>query len=145
MTLYVLDTSAILAVLYDEPGAERVTALLRPPPGEMVHEPTGAADEVELPLLPFMALMELEYLTRRRVGAGEAHRALQLVQAWPVAIAESDTDWRHEAARVKASTPLSVADAWIGALALLHEAILVHKDPEYDAVEGLLAERLPYR
>jgi hypothetical protein len=24
-------------------------------------------------------------------------------------------------------------------------AVLVHKDPEYDAVEGLLAERLPLR
>ena len=69
---------------------------------------------------------------------------LQLVRAWPVVLAESDADWRHEAARVKASTSLSVADAWIGALALLHGAILVHKDPEYDAVDGLLAERLPY-
>jgi predicted nucleic acid-binding protein len=145
LTLYVLDTSAILAVLYEESGAERVMALLGPPAAEMeLHEPTDAADDVELPLLPFMALMELEYLTRRRVGAGEAYRALQLVQAWPVVLAESDAAWRHEAARVKASTSLSVADAWIGALALLHEAVLVHKDPEYDALEGLLAERLPY-
>lgn len=141
MTDFVLDTSAVLAVLADEPGAERVTTLLRSTEIE-----AGAGERVERPiLLPFMALMELEYLTRRRVGPAEARRALQLVQSWPVTVVESSIPWRHEAARVKASTPLSVADAWICSLALLHNAVLVHKDPEYDAVEGLLAERLPFR
>ena len=139
MTDFVLDTSAVLAVLADEPGAERVTALLRSTEAE-----AGERSERQI-LLPFMALMELEYLTRRRVGPADARRTLQLVQSWPVTVVESSIPWRHEAARVKASTPLSVADAWICSLALLHDAVLVHKDPEYDAVEGLLAERLPFR
>jgi predicted nucleic acid-binding protein len=47
------------------------------------------------------------------------------------------------AAEVKSRGGLSVADAWIASLALLHDAELVHKDPEFDAVEGLRAHRLP--
>lgn len=144
MTVYVLDTSAILAMLADEPGADRVSSLLQPPGGEVLHEATGDEDGDSC-LVPFLALMELEYLARRRLGEAEAWRLLQLVQSWPVEVVESEPGWRHEAARVKATTSLSVADAWIASLALLHDAILVHKDPEYDAVEGLLAERLPYR
>ena len=140
MTLFVLDTSAILAVLSDEPGAERVTDLL----SESARAAEAALDG-DRALLPFMALMELEYLTRRRFGAEEARRVLQLVRSWPVVLVDSDARWRHEAARVKSSTPLSVADAWISSLALLHDAILVHKDPELDAVDGLRAERLPFK
>jgi predicted nucleic acid-binding protein len=143
LTVYVLDTSAILAMLADEPGAERVSALLQPSAGDVLHE--AGDEEVDGCLLPFLALMELEYLARRRLGEAEASRLLQLVQSWPAEVVESESAWRHEAARVKATTPLSVADAWIASLALLHDAVLVHKDPEYDAVDGLLAERLPYR
>ena len=59
--------------------------------------------------------------------------------------------WIHEseqllnkAAEVKALHRLSLADAWIAACALLHDAELVHKDPEFDAVaaQQLL---LPYK
>jgi predicted nucleic acid-binding protein len=60
--------------------------------------------------------------------------------------------WVHEspellqrAAAVKASHPLSVADAWIAASALELDATLVHKDPEFESVPGLLEERLPYK
>lgn len=140
MTLYVLDTSAVLAFLADEPGAERVAELLQAAPPDAGAEPLASRV-----LLPFMALMEVDYLTRRRIGPAEARRVLQLVRSWPATIVESDVRWRHEAARIKSTSSLSVADAWICSLALLHDAALVHKDPEYDDVEGLRAERLPYR
>ena len=35
------------------------------------------------------------------------------------------------AAELKATYPLSLADAWIAACARLHGALLVHKDPEF--------------
>ena len=47
-----------------------------------------------------------------------------------------------EAARVKASGQLSLADAWMAALALLHDAQLVHTDPEFDNVAGLRSVKL---
>jgi len=46
---------------------------------------------------------------------------------------------------VKAKTSLSVADAWIASLALLHQAELVHKDPEFESVPDLPMTKLPYK
>jgi predicted nucleic acid-binding protein len=47
---------------------------------------------------------------------------------------------------LKARHPISIADALIAAYALQLDAILVHKDPEYDALAGTLRmEPLPYK
>jgi len=132
MSAFILDTSAILTVLNDEDGLETVISLLdRAREGEAVV------------YLPFMAFMELEYLTLRKASPEETHYLLALVKAWPVQEVESDEEWRHRAAEVKVKTPLSVADAWIAALALLHDAQLVHKDPEFEQVPGLPMLSLP--
>ncbi|MGC2166101.1 MAG: PIN domain-containing protein [Gallionella sp.] len=60
--------------------------------------------------------------------------------------------WSHQspallerAASVKATHPLSLADAWIAAAALQLDATLVHKDPEFENLPGLSEERLPYK
>lgn len=68
-----------------------------------------------------------------------------MIRAWPVELVESSERWRGEAARIKAEYPISLADAWIAALAILRFARLVHRDPEYDAIPDLLSERLPDR
>jgi len=128
---YVLDTSAVLAVLKEEPGYNRVV--------EIVAESEGG-EEV---LLPFMTLMETQYRLLRDLPAEEVLATVRLVEAWPVRVMESTPLWRQRAAEVKSRGGLSVADAWIASLALLHDAQLVHKDPEFDAVEGLRACRLP--
>jgi len=46
------------------------------------------------------------------------------------------------AAQIKASHALSLADAWIAATALHCGATLLHKDPEFQAIEGLVQEWL---
>jgi predicted nucleic acid-binding protein len=89
--------------------------------------------------------MELEYLSLRRRSQEETQKALTLVEAWPVEIRDSTEAWRHLATRVKASVPVSAADAWICSLALLVDAELVHKDPEYDTVPDLKRLPLPYK
>jgi len=132
MSRYILDTSAVLTVLNDEQGVETVLSILK----------TARSGDVQVHL-PFMALMELEYLSLRRHSQGETQRVLKLVEAWPVEIEHSTDEWGHAAARVKAASPVSVADAWICGLAHLLDAELVHKDPEYDAVPNLKALRLP--
>jgi predicted nucleic acid-binding protein len=41
---------------------------------------------------------------------------------------------------------ISLADAMIAAFAIQHSAVLVHKDPEYDALIGSVPmEALPYK
>jgi predicted nucleic acid-binding protein len=67
-----------------------------------------------------------------------------MLDAWPVESVESYLSWRRAAARVKAQGKVSFAAAWVAALALLRDAELVHKDPEFDAVTGLKTLRLPY-
>ncbi len=46
---------------------------------------------------------------------------------------------------IKATHPLSVADAWIAAVALQLKVTLVHKDPDFENLPELLQERLPYK
>jgi predicted nucleic acid-binding protein len=138
MAGYVLDTSAVLAVLFHEPGAERVLQIIE---GEQPALPTDLSPVS----LPFVALMEIEYWLIRRLSQSRTQAALLLLDNWPVQVEESTPAWRHEAARIKATTPLSLADSWIAALALTRGATLVHKDPEYDQLSSLLVERLPYK
>lgn len=142
---YVLDTSALLAVVQDEPGGLEVLEILAGGVAGEVHEP--AAEEPDRPpvFLPFIALMELEYKLRRRGGPYEAERQSAVIRAWPVELVESGPCWRHAAAQVKATYSLSLADAWIASLAILRSARLVHRDPELDAIEGLRSLRLPER
>ena len=134
MRVFVLDTSAILTLLNDEDGQEEVTSLLDQVPdgSAVIHS-------------PFMALMELEYLLLRKTSNEETQYLLALVQAWRLQKVESDETWGHLTAEVKAVTSLSVADAWIAALALLRDARLVHKDPEFEGVPGLQMLTLPYK
>jgi predicted nucleic acid-binding protein len=134
MATFVLDTSAILTVLNREDGLDTVIALL-----------DMAKDQQHDLYLPFMALMELEYLLMRRLSPEETMLILTMVAAWPVEIPRSTEEWRHHAAVVKSQTPLSVADAWIAALAILQHGELVHKDPEFERVPGLEMLKLPYK
>ena len=135
---YVLDTSAIMCVLFGEQGASQVMAILTAPQDQDQREES-------LVIVPFVALMETEYWLLRRLPAREVERTLLLVENWPVTIIESTEEWRHEAARIKAGNRLSLADAWIASLAILHGARLVYKEPEFDPVFGLESLRLPNR
>lgn len=145
MAGYVLDTSALLALVLEEPGAMEVLEILGSQVGGEIHEngPEGAGPPPVY--IPFVALMELEYRVMRLFGPYEAERRSAMIRHWPVEIVESNPRWRFQAARIKAHHRLSLADAWIAALAVLQDARLVHRDPELDAVEGLRSLRLPDR
>ena len=134
MAAYVLDSSAILCLLLDEQGAQDVLRLLH----EANHE-----DSPEV-LVPFIALMEVEYWLLRGLPAEQVAGIMLQLESWPVKVVESSPGWRHQAARVKADITLSVADAWIAALAIIHDAQLVHKDPEFNKIPGLKVLQLPY-
>ena len=128
---YVLDTSAILAVVLGEPEGRPVVQLLQ----------EARAGKATIGL-PFLALMESEYALIRRFTIEEVTASLLLVEGWPASIVESNEEWRHEAARVKAGGGLSLADAWMAALATLSNAQLVHKDKEFDKVSNLRTLKL---
>ncbi len=128
MAGYVLDTSAIMAVILREEGALDVRDVM-----------LGTARV----MVPFIAMMEIEYKLLR-IKPEVLEESLALINEWPVQTVESTYSWRREAARVKARGRLSFADAWVAALALVTDATLVHKDPEFEGVDGLKMLKLPY-
>lgn len=130
--VWVLDASAILAVPLEAEGAEQVVSLLR-----------GAAGQREARVLvPFTAMEEVALYLRRHVP-DEVDRVLALVEGWPVEIVESYPQWRHEAVRLQATFGVPPAVAWPAALALLHDAQLVHRDAAFDDLPGLTHIRIP--
>ena len=129
---YVLDTSAILAVLFSGEGAERVVDLLR----------AAAVNGRSQVLVPFTAMEELELYLLRRPSL-PADRVLTLVEDWAIEIVESYPQWRHEAVRLQATLNLPPSIAWASSLALLHNARLVYQDPAFDGVPGVKGIKLP--
>jgi predicted nucleic acid-binding protein len=88
--------------------------------------------------------MEVEYNSLREHPIKTVDNWLDELEIWPVRRIESNGRWGRTAAYVKSTFRLSLADAWVAALALLEDAELVHKDPEFDEVAGLKHLRLPY-
>ena len=130
---YLLDNSAVLTLIEDEPGADRVEALLRE---------RGAGV-----LLPFPVLLEATYISLREAGEAAAERRYVLMRHLPCTeLWEVDEPTLLTAARFKVEARVSLADALIAAYAARNDAILVHKDPEYEALDGqVMLEALPYK
>jgi predicted nucleic acid-binding protein len=128
---YVLDTSALLAFRSDEAGADKVEAILR-----------GASSRRSAVLLSFMTRMEVLYRLTASEDEDAARGVLRLLDATGVHWVSCEPEILEQAARLKATGGLSVADAWIAATALVHDAVLVHKDPEFTGIRTLRQERL---
>lgn len=128
---YLLDTSALLSFIEDEAGADRVEEVLRK----------------TTTMLPWPILMETYYITLREEGQAEADRRIALIKQLKVIILwDMDEATLLTAARLKAEHRVSLADAIIAAFAMRRDAVLMHKDPEFDALTGLLPmEALPYK
>ncbi len=110
---YLLDTSAILAYLLNEPAAGRVAAL---------H--TQAA-------LPFVSLAELYAALWLRRGQAKADEAVAAVRAWQLPWLWPTEETVLLAGRWRALYRLGLADSFIAALAFLSGATLVTTDPDF--------------
>ena len=128
---FIIDTSALLTLIEDEQGAERVDQIL----------------QTEHVWIPWLVLLEANYITRQECGEAEADRRYALIKQLPVTILwDVDEPTLLTAARLKASYRLSLADAVIAAFAIRMNAVLLHKDPEYEALAGQISsEVLPYK
>jgi len=127
----VLDTSACLAFLENEEGAEIVEAYL-----------LEARDGRSVLHGSFATLTEVEYIVTQERGRADAAEALGKMKAWPVGWHHTDDAMCGAAAKLKAANKLSFADAFIVAPAQWLDATLVHKDPEMDALGGAVKQRM---
>lgn len=127
---FILDTSALFTLIEDEEGADRVARVL----------------QMERVWLPWLVLLEVNYITRQECGEAEADRRYALLKQLPVTILwDMDEPTLLTAGRLKASHHLSLVDAVIAAFALRMKAVLLHKDPEYEALAGQISsEALPH-
>lgn len=128
---YLLDTSALLTLLEDEAGADRVEQVLK-------HAPT---------LICAVSLLEVRYITLQERTEAEADvRHALLKRSGATLVWEVDEPMVLKAVGLKAVHSLSLADALIAASAHRYGATLLHKDPEFDALpDGIKQERLPYK
>ena len=128
---FVLDTSALLALRSDEPGANRIEALLSQP----------KKNQCRL-FASFMSKMEVLYTVWRGEGEDAARHALRLMDSFAVQWVSCEPSILEIASQIKAHGGLSVADSWIGATAIAYDATLVHKDPEFEAFKEIPQEIL---
>lgn len=124
MSRYLLDTSALLALRDDESGAEEVAALLYDALEKGDSECFGC----------FITQMELFYRVWRDEGEIAGRLAYEQCRTLPIVWLFPDQPLLEKAAELKATLPLSLADAWIAAAAFSVDATLVHKDPELESV-----------
>ena len=129
--LFVLDTSALLALRGDEPGASRVSTLLK-----------EAAQQRCRLLVSFMTRMEILYLLWRDEGESAAREALRLIDSFAVEWVTCEPPILETSAYVKSRGGLSVADSWIAGTALARGATLIHKDPEFSKFGEIVQEAL---
>ena len=134
MSGYLLDTSALLALRDNEPGAGRVADLLE------------AAVRGEFACHGcFISQMELLYRVWKDEGEEAGRTAYAICSRLPINWLHESPELLERAAALKACFSLSLADAWIAAAALQLDAVLVHKDPEFEKVADLQQELLPYK
>ena len=130
---FVLDTSALLAFIDGEDGADDVEKVLR----SAMRSPGLAA-------ISSMTLAEVYYITMQEQGESIAKATLAHVKALGLDIVYPDEQLTLFAARIKAAHRLSLADAFVAATAQFRAAVLVHKDPEFDPLStDLKMLRLP--
>ena len=93
-----------------------------------------------------MSFMEVYYITMQERDRSEAQARVDLMAALPGLRVDSTETLGLLAGKLKAKYRMSVADAWIAALAQERHAILVHKDPEFEQVEATIKVlKLPYK
>jgi predicted nucleic acid-binding protein len=112
-------------LLEDEPGAV------------LVEQKIAAAEAGNIKLgASFVSLTELFYITHLSQGTARAEEFVAVVKSWPMEIIFPDETLCLAAGEIKATQSVSLADAFVAAIAQLTSAVLIHKDPEFEPLKG---------
>lgn len=122
---YVLDSWAVIAYLEDEPSAEQVEELV------------ATAHEEQIPIyMSVINVGEVWYTLAREVSEEEANAGVKMLSDLRIQFENVDWELTMEAARFKAQTKMSYADAFAAALAKVKKADLVTGDNEFKPLDG---------
>ena len=127
---YLLDTSALFALIEDEKGADEVERILRQ----------------KKIILPFIVLLKVYYISFRERGEEIADKRYAMLKSL-----DAEFLWGMDepilitAGKFKGKYKLPLEDAIIAAYARNNQAILVHKDREYEVLRDQVRQYiLPY-
>ena len=96
--------------------------------------------------MSFASLTEIFYNTLQLAERKRADELVATVKSWSVDVVYPDEALCLAAGELKASFRLSFADAFVAATAQLADALLLHKDPEFEALRGKVKlQALPYK
>ncbi|MCK4728584.1 MAG: PIN domain-containing protein [Desulfobacterales bacterium] len=130
--LFALDTSALLTLWNDEPGADEVEKILK-------SKDNGV-------IVSFMSYMECYYRIWKNCNREKGREIYAYLFTLPVERIDLSEEILQIAVEIKATCALSVADSWIIATARIKDAILVHKDPEFLQVKSTVQlHNLPFK
>ena len=119
---YVLDSYAVLALLYEEPGWESVK--------EMMNAAAAGSTELHISIIN---MIEVKYRIIREKRA--TPRVLAALQALPITVASAD-GYADQVASLKAAYPVSLADCFAAALAIDLDCPVITGDPEFAKLLG---------
>ena len=124
MNGYVLDTSALLAYIENEDGVADIERVL-----------IEALDDQHTLYVSVVSCIEVFYVSLQEQGPAVASERLQLLQDLPLVREPLHDDVVALIGEIKASHAMSFADCCIAGLARQKQAILMHKDPEFEQLE----------
>ena len=120
----VLDASALIAYLEKEPGYEKVKNLL-----------ARAAESERHLLMSTINWGEVFYVLVKRYGQEEAEKIINLIETFPIELADVDAEIAKQAALYKAVNKLPYVDSFAAALTKLRKGELITADKEFKIVE----------
>ena len=121
----VLDSFALIGYLENETFSSRVETILK-----------QAREGKNLIYLHAIHLGEGYYITLREQGQDLADLAYARIRAFPLTYIEIiDEELLRTAATLKAKYPISFADAFAAAMAVMNNAFLLTGDPKFQAIE----------
>ena len=130
--LFALDTSALLTLWNDEDGSDEVEGILK--------------SNDKIVIVSFMSYMECYYRIWKDSGREKGRELYSYLFTLPMERVNLSEDILQNAAEIKATYTLSVADSWIIATAKVNGAVLVHKDPEFLQVINIVQlQNLPFK
>ncbi len=124
MKRYVLDSFALLAYLYNEPGADKVKEVLV----------RALSDKAEI-FISTVNWAEVAYISKRKSGLSGWETASSSLRRLPIEIVPADIELANIASEFKFKYKLSLADAFAAALSKSKKAELLTGDPEFKALE----------
>ena len=121
----ILDSFALIGYLENELFSSRVETILK-----------QAREGKRLIYLHAIHLGEVYYITLREQGQDLADLAYSRIRAFPLTYIEIiDEKLLRTAAKLKAKYPISYADAFAAAMAVMNNAFLLTGDPEFQVLE----------